>query len=554
MGSLNMEHAESRKPLGELLKDKGLIKQGHINLALQDQTITRQPVGETLERLGFVSQYDIATTVAAQEEREYVDIDEQAPQPETLRLFNLNLCTTHQILPLSHTQHDITIASAAVDIEALERMVIRRTGLRPVILQGERDKIYNAIQHYYYFLENPVSDVIERELALLTEDRDNVRPMEPFIDSLLQLAVKHRATDIHIRPMDRAINVAFRVDGVMRPMFSMASNLKRLTTAIKMKADMDIAEQRLPQDGSFSGKILDTPYDFRVSTTVCPYGENIVIRLLPMRNDLLSLTQLGFSEKDIVLIRRMFNEPFGILLLTGPTGSGKTTTLYSAVRSLDLTERNVITVENPIEYRIPLIRQTQINTRAGYNFANAIRYFLRHDPDVILVGEIRDSETAQTAVSASETGHLVLSTLHTNTAFGAIPRLQSLGVPPFMIADSLVGVVSQRLVRRICPHCKEPHQVTEEESNYLSKFDITAVYKGAGCEVCQDSGYLGRTLVYEILQMNRELASKISHGEPIDAVLEYAEEQGFRNISYSAAEKISKGETSVEEVIRVIGY
>ncbi|MBF0124126.1 MAG: Flp pilus assembly complex ATPase component TadA [Magnetococcales bacterium] len=548
-----MADKPNRKPLGVLLQEKKLISKSHIDLALQDQKVTRDRVGEILERLGFISQYDVATTIAEQEHREYVNVDDLVPDETTLRLFNLNLCQTHQFLPISHKNDVVQVITATDDVENLERLISRHTGLRPQFKQGERGKIQNMAQYYYYFLENPVEKLIERELQLLAADTDGVRSLDPFINNMMQLAVKTRASDIHIRPMDRSINLACRVDGVMRSLFSMPLTMKRLITTIKMRSDMDIAEQRLPQDGSFSGDILNNRYDFRVSTTVCPFGENVVIRLLPMRSDFMGLPQLGFDPEDIEILKNIFNHPYGIVLLTGPTGSGKTTTLYAAVRALNLTEKNILTVENPIEYRIPLVRQTQINIKAGYTFANAIRHFLRHDPDVILVGEIRDKETAETALSASETGHLVLSTLHTNTAFGAIPRLRSLNIPPFMLADALVGVVSQRLVRRICSNCKEEYTPTEEELAYLGDATIRKLYRGRGCGACLETGYHGRTMIYEIMRTSPSLAMQINRDESLDVLLATARDQGFQDIMASAVKKVRRGDLSVNEVKRALG-
>ena len=548
-----MSTGTAKKPLGELLKEKGLITEGHIDLALQDQAITKERVGEILERLGFVSQFDVATTLAEQGGRAYIDVEQVIPAEATLRLFNMNLCLTHHFLPIQHGDGKVRVASAAEDVETLENLLSRQTGLQPEIFQGERGKIHNAAQHYYYFLENPVEKLLKREIDILAADTDDVRSVDQLITHILQLAVKHRASDVHIRPMDRAINVAFRVDGVLHPMFSLPPALRRVVTTLKMRSDMDIAEQRLPQDGSFSATILNNIYDFRVSTVVCPYGENMVLRLLPMKSDFMGLRQLGFFDEDRELLRRIFNEPFGMVLLTGPTGSGKTTTLYAAVRALDLIEKHILTVENPIEYRIPLVRQTQINVKAGYTFANAIRYFLRHDPDVILVGEIRDQETAQTAISASETGHLVLSTLHSNTAFGAIPRLRSLGVPPFMLAESLVGVVSQRLVRRICPHCKEEYAPDDEEREYLEMPDLEVLSRGRGCDFCSHTGYYGRTLAYEILRPNEELVARIGRDESLEQLVSTAKAMGFRDMVSTARLKVQRGETSVKEMIRVMG-
>ncbi|MBF0144169.1 MAG: Flp pilus assembly complex ATPase component TadA [Magnetococcales bacterium] len=549
-----MAEGKRKKPLGVLLQDKGLITDGHIQLALQDQKVTKQRLGEVLERMGIVSQYDVATTIADQEGRPYVDVDTLKPEEDTLRLFNMNLCLANHFLPLSHDAKEVRLATATDDVEMLEKLISRNTGLKPIFSQGEKGKVANAVQYFYYFMDNPVEKLIEREIQLLSADTDGVRSMDNFVTNLFQLAVKNRASDLHVRPMDAAISIAFRVDGVVRAQFSLPLSFKRLVTTLKMRAGMDIAEQRLPQDGSFSEVILNNHYDFRVSSTVCPYGENLVMRLLPAKGDFMSMSQLGILDDDVERLNKIFNEPFGIVLLTGPTGSGKTTTLYAAVRALNLVEKHVLTVENPIEYRIPLIRQTQINIKAGYTFANAIRFFLRHDPDVILVGEIRDKETAETAISASETGHLVLSTLHTNTAFGAVPRLRSLGIPPFMLSDSLVGVVSQRLVRRICPSCKEEYRPSEAELQYLRDPSIKRLYRGQGCETCHGSGHLGRTLIYEIMQSNRELASMIGRDANVDEMVEAAQRTGFKDIFTTAVEKVKRGDTSVAEVIRVLGY
>lgn len=316
---------------------------------------------------------------------------------------------------------------------------------------------------------------------------------------------------------------------------------------------MDIAEQRLPQDGRFTETILNNVYDFRVSTIVTPQGENMVLRILPMESAIMGLGELGFLKEHIRIVEKIFNEPFGIILLTGPTGSGKSTTLYAGIRRLNLLEKNVITVEEPIEYEIPLLRQTQVNEKAGYTFASAIRYFLRHDPDVILVGEIRDAETAATAVTASTTGHLVLSTMHANSALGAIPRLKDLGIRPFLVADALIGVVSQRLVRKICSNCKVEYKASEEEKAYLKRPEITALYRGQGCQVCNGSGYFGRTLVYELLTVDRELALLIEQEADLSCMARQAAESNYIDIFDITVRKVIEGITTTEEAIRILG-
>lgn len=549
-----MTNEKKRKPLGELLKEKDLIRNEHIKFALQEQKITKEKLGEVLERLGFVTQYDVVTTLAEQEGIPYIDVDEILSKEDVLRLFNKNLCLNNTFLPIRVLDRSMEVASATVLDDRLGQLISRQTGLKPKFYLSERRKIINAINKFYYFMENPVEKLIETEVNLLSQDVEMARGMDNLVKYVLQLAVKMRATDIHIRPMERSVSVAFRVDGVLTPVLSLPTPLKRIISSIKMRAEMDIAEQRLPQDGRFSATILNNDFDFRVSTVVSPYGENIVLRILPMESAIMGMGQLGFFEEDIQKVDNMFNEPFGIILLTGPTGSGKSTTLYAGIRSLDLLEKNVLTVEDPIEYSLPLLRQTQVNEKAGYNFANAIRYFLRHDPDVILVGEIRDSETAATAITASTTGHLVLSTLHTNNAVGAIPRLRDLGIRPFLIADSLIGVVSQRLIRRICSACKEEYEPSEWEREYLKDPSITTLYRGKGCEVCNSSGYFGRTLVYELLPIDKELSLLINREVELDQITERAKEKGFVDIFDITVAKVKQGITTVEDAVRTMGH
>ena len=549
-----MTNEKERKPLGELLKEKDLIRNEHIKFALQEQKITKERLGEVLERLGFVTQYDVVTTLAEQEGIPYIDVDEVLSKEDVLKLFNKNLCLNNTFLPIRVLDRSMEVASATVLDDRLGQLISRQTGLKPKFYLSERRKIINAINKFYYFMENPVEKLIETEVNLLSQDVEMARGMDNLVKYILQLAVKMRATDIHIRPMERSVNVAFRVDGVLTSVLSLPMPLKRIISSIKMRAEMDIAEQRLPQDGRFSATILNNNFDFRVSTVVSPYGENIVLRILPMESAIMGMGQLGFFEEDIQKVANMFNEPFGIILLTGPTGSGKSTTLYAGIRSLDLLEKNVLTVEDPIEYSLPLLRQTQVNEKAGYNFANAIRYFLRHDPDVILVGEIRDSETAATAITASTTGHLVLSTLHTNNAVGAIPRLRDLGIRPFLIADSLIGVVSQRLIRRICSACKEEYEPSEREREYLKDPSIKTLYRGKGCEICNGSGYFGRTLVYELLPIDKELSLLINREVELDQITERAKEKGFVDIFDITVAKVKQGITTVEDAVRTMGH
>jgi len=542
-----------KKYMGEMLIEKGLITKKHIEYALQEQKITKEVLGEVLTEVGFVTEYDVAVTLADQAKVPFHDLSDIFPETKLLKLFNKNLCLSNTFLPLQIKEREMEVATASIFHDKIGQIISRQTGLKAKFYISEKKKIINAINGFYYFLENPVEKLIETEVNILSQDREMARSLETLIKQILHFAVKMRATDIHIRPMSKSVNISFRIDGVMTSMFSIPDSLKRIVASLKMKADMDIAEQRLPQDGRFRETILNNFYDFRVSTLLSIHGENMVIRLLPMESSAQGMEQLGFFKEDVKIIENMFNEPFGIILLTGPTGSGKSTTLYAGIRSLNLLEKNVLTVEDPIEYQIPLLRQTQVNEKAGYTFANATRYFLRHDPDVILVGEIRDKETAGTAVTASITGHLVLSTLHANSSVGAIPRLRDLGIRGYLIGDSLIGVVSQRLVRKICSRCKEAYAPEEWEKNYLNDNTISVLHRGTGCKVCNGTGYFGRTLVYEILTVDKELAGIIENERDMENIHEISKKKGFVDIFDITVKKIRQGITTTREALRVLG-
>lgn len=546
----------ARKQIGELLKAKGLISDVHIAYALKKQKVSGEKVGEVLERMGFVSAFDIATTMAEQEDKVYIDIDNHRPEHNILHLLNKALCLKNEILPLAKKDNVLQLATSRFDFENLSQLITRQIGLTPAFFIVEKNKLQQAINYYYYFLENPVENLIDKEISLLAKDSEMVRSADNLLEHILHLAIKHRASDMHLRPMPNSIDLLLRIDGVLHMMLSLPITVRRIISSIKMKAGMDISEQRLPQDGSFKTDILSNAYYMRVSTILCPYGENIVVRILPMQTAFMTMSQIGFYKHDEQLANAMFAQPSGIVLITGPTGSGKTTTLYAALQALNLLEKNIVTVENPIEYQIPLIRQTEVNTKAGYDFSSAVRYFLRHDPDVILVGEIRDQETADTALSAAVTGHLVLSTLHTNTALGAIPRLKALNMPDYTLADALVAVISQRLIRKLCMHCKQAVSVDAASFKHadLSRLSETdTVYQAVGCEVCNYTGYVGRTIVYEILQVDKDIAYAISRGANLEEMTAIAYKKGFKDIYHVALEKVIDGTSSIEEVQRVLG-
>lgn len=384
-------------------------------------------------------------------------------------------------------------------------------------------------------------------------EADDDAPIIRLINALLSEAIKVNASDVHIEPFENRMRVRFRVDGMLREILKPPGNIAPLVISrIKVMAKLDIAEKRLPQDGRISLRVAGRAVDVRVSTLPSGHGERVVMRLLDKQAGRLDLEQLGMSKKVYKRFHKLLHKPHGIILVTGPTGSGKTTTLYAGLSILNVKSRNILTVEDPIEYYIDGVGQTQVNTKVNMSFARGLRSILRQDPDVVMIGEIRDLETASIAVQASLTGHLVLSTLHTNSAIGAITRLRDMGVEQFLLASSLIGVMAQRLVRTLCPHCKEPHEITEKEREWLGmeKDDITIIYSAVGCEKCNHLGYSGRTGLYEFISIDHHLHSMIHEGAGEQAMEDYA-----RTISPSLSQDgrrmILKGQTSLEEVLRV---
>jgi general secretion pathway protein E len=372
---------------------------------------------------------------------------------------------------------------------------------------------------------------------------------------ILAQAVRDQASDIHIEPEEDLLRVRFRIDGILHEIFSPPKNLQAaIISRIKILAEMDIAENRIPQDGRFRIRLDHREIDIRVSALPTACGGNIVLRLLDKSSILLKIEDLGFTKDSLQTIQNMLSNSYGIILVTGPTGSGKTTTLYSALNYLNSIDKNIITIEDPIEYRLKMIRQSQVNPKAGMTFASGLRAILRQDPDIIMVGEIRDSETANIALQAALTGHLVLSTLHTNDAVGALSRMQEMGVEPFLLATAAVGVIAQRLVRKICPKCKEQYVPSQ---NILRRLGIkntkekVLFYRGAGCNACKDTGYRGRLGIYEILKMDDKIREMLIANYSAEKINSFTLKQGVSTLKHSGILNALKGNTSIEEVMRV---
>ncbi|MDM4770154.1 type II secretion system ATPase GspE [Solimonas sp. SE-A11] len=464
--------------------------------------------------------------------------------------------------------HVLVSARPGVGVDAIQET--RRFVGRPLRLQNISAQEFDALLQKTYEGQSSASASLMdglgeedadlgslaqalRENQDLLESSDDA-PVIKFINGLLVEAIKENASDIHIESFESRLQIRFRVDGVLREIMSPPKQLApRLVSRIKVMAKLDIAEKRLPQDGRISRAFGGRKVDLRVSTIPTgAHNERVVMRILDKQAERLDLEQLGLDDEQIAVMRRILFRPYGIMLVTGPTGSGKTTTLYSGLSVLNDRSRNIMTVEDPIEYYIDGIGQTQVNTKVEMTFARGLRAILRQDPDVVMVGEIRDLETAQIAVQASQTGHLVLSTLHTNTAVGAVTRLRDMGVEPYQLSSSLIGLMAQRLVRSLCKHCKEPYEasVTEKEQLGVELAPPLTLYKPMGCPACRHTGFLGRSGIHEIIEIDRQLETMI-HDEASEQAMEtYARSRG-PGILQSGRNKVLKGLTTLREVLRV---
>ncbi len=541
--------------LGEILFERGLLNAPQLQYALQKHAIEGQRLGKLLIKHGLASETEIVRVIAELQGTTFTPVD-TLPQadPQVLALFNRELCLLRSFLPLRRVDNLLEVLIGDADSEVVAQLVLQRCGLRCRFLQGEFTRVAQLIRYTYYFAHNPVESLLERELKRISSDVDHAYSLDKLLDYLLHFAVRERTTDIHISPAQDSVHVLFRVDGVLRPVLAMHSSLQRLLGFIKLAAEMDISEQRRPQDGSFRATVLDSALVVRVSTLISDSGERMVMRLLPEQSDLAGLVEMGFFAEDVVALERMFAKPAGLILITGPTGSGKSSSLHAALRMQSLIERNVLTVEDPIEYRVPGACQTEVNRRAGYEFGSALRHFLRHDPDVILLGEMRDAETAQAAIEAAATGHLVLSTLHVSGVFGVIPRLLPLGIEAQVIADNLLAVMNQRLVRQNCPFCSVSVPFTDAERAWLGIVDQSACgRRGTGCERCRGSGYYGRLPVYEILVLNDAIANAIADDAGREAVRSLAYANGFVDMATVSKRRVLLGQITAAEVLRVVG-
>ncbi|MBU1061358.1 MAG: type II secretion system ATPase GspE [Candidatus Omnitrophica bacterium] len=553
----------TKKTIEQILLKRSLITQEQIDKMKEDSKRKGIPVGRLLVKAGVVSEDDYTQAFSEILEVPYIDLSNYLVDAETLKLIPESMARKYKIIPIFKIGNAMTVAMVnpkdIMGIDDLSR--VSKCDIEPVL--ASEGAILGAIDQYYG-VQGSVDEVIkdidkEKKKDVVTEgelDSEKLAeiadkaPIIKLVNLIIIQAIKDRASDIHIEPQEDTLKVRFRVDGILHEVFSPPKHLElALLSRIKVLSRIDISEKRKPQDGRFNIKVENRDIDLRVSTFPTIYGENIVIRILDKGAILLGLDMLGFSASGQKEFDALIRHPYGIILVTGPTGSGKTTTLYSALSTIDSEEKNIITIEDPVEYHLGRIRQSQINPKAGFGFASGLRSILRQDPDIIMVGEIRDRETAEISVQAALTGHLVLSTLHTNDASGALARLLDMEVEPFLISSSVIGILAQRLVRKICEKCKESFTPSEEILKGLG-VEAKELFRGKGCNTCRDTGYKGRVGIFELLVVTEEIRKMIVDRASSDLIKNKALQMGMKTLRDDGLDKVLKGITTAEEVIK----
>ena len=559
--------AEQRKKLrlGELLVQQGLITTDQLAIVLAEQRHNNIPLGRLLVRLGFVTETAVRDIMARTIGQEAIDLSQVVADPEALRLVPQEFARRNRILPIAFHPNDQVLTVATTEIFNVVAMDQLRAMLGAQIeiktqLAAEAQLEDYIDQFYGYELS---VDGILKEIETGEIDYESVeaggdeytQPMVRLVNALLVDAVKRGASDIHFEPEYAFLRVRFRIDGVLETVRSLHKTyMPGITVRIKVVSDMNIAEARAPQDGRLSLTLNGRPVDFRVSTQPTIYGENIVLRVLDREKSIISLDRMALPAEVIDKLELMLARPEGILIVTGPTGSGKTTTLYSLLARVNDETVNIMTLEDPVEYPLTLMRQTSVNEVARMDFANGIRSIMRQDPDIILVGEVRDKETAEMAFRAAMTGHQVFTTLHTNSALGAFPRLLDIGIQPDIMAGNIIGVIAQRLVRTLCSNCKEGYEPQREERMLLGDFadQSPILYRPVGCRNCDNKGYRGRTPILEILVMDADMDELVARRSTAKELRTAAMAKGFRPLAEAGLARVLDGVTTLSEVSRAV--
>jgi type II secretory ATPase GspE/PulE/Tfp pilus assembly ATPase PilB-like protein len=561
-----MSSPRTQLPLGQSLLSRGVISPDQLNIALTEQRKLKTPLGKILVQLGFVTEATIRDTLSESLGQVAIDLSNTIIDHNALALVPKDIARRYQVLPVDYDSQARKLLLAVADpsnVVALDqiRALIKDDIRIEQVLARESDISIGIEQHYGFELsiDGILNEIETGEIdyqSLATEFDEYSQPVVRLVDALLNDAVKRSASDIHFEPEQGFLRIRYRIDGVLRQIRSLHKNYwSAMVVRLKVISGMNIAETRAPQDGRISLSLSGRSVDFRVSAQPTTHGENVVLRILDRQKGIVPLEDLGLQEDELKMLRLMMARPEGIILVTGPTGSGKTTTLYSILNHVNTEGVNIMTLEDPVEYPMAMIRQTSVNEVAKLDFASGIRSMMRQDPDVILVGEIRDQETAEMAFRAAMTGHQVYSTLHTNSAIGAIPRLQDLGVLPDIMAGNIIGVVAQRLMRRLCTHCRQPYRPDDELTLKILGVDHGwqgEIFRPVGCEHCDNSGYRGRVAIMELFKMDGEIDELIARRATGREIREAARKTGFRTLAEDAISRVLAGQTSLDEISRIV--
>jgi type IV pilus assembly protein PilB len=563
--------------LGDLLVNEGLISHEQLQRALSEQKGSNEKLGTILVRLGLIQEDQLIGFLSRQYGIPSITLSQLDIDPEVVKLVPAQIARKYEVLPVKRTGNALTLAMAdPTNVFALDDVAFM-TNLQVLPVVASQGAIRQTIERIYEPQASALTEVItamegETPDVEVVEGGEDVAPSKvdifelkdaseeapvvKLVNLILTDAIRRGASDIHLEPYEKVFRVRYRIDGVLQEMMAPPKRLEAaLLSRVKIMANLDIAERRLPQDGRIKIRYSSREIDLRVSTLPTIFGEKIVMRILDKEALTLDLSKLGFDDWSMENFKKSIHTPYGMILITGPTGSGKTTTLYSAIHTINSPDINIMTAEDPVEYNLKGINQVQVNEEIGRTFAAVLRSFLRQDPDVILVGETRDLETAQIAIRAALTGHLVFSTLHTNDAPSTIARLQDMGIPPFLVASSVLMVLAQRLARRVCKECRDPYEADEESltpyGHVPQGLGRVTLYKGKGCQACNFTGMKGRTAMYEVMPVSPEIRELILRGATATEIRDLAQQQGMKTLRQAGLLKVLEGQTTAEEILRV---
>lgn len=547
--------------LGDILISRKEITQEQLNESVAQQELSNNKLGEILIQKGYVTELSLVKALSQQAGIEVINLNDYAINIEATKRISEKLARRTNSIPIDIVDNKLLVAMAdplnIFDMEDIEL----ESNMKLEVVFALNSQIIEAIDKY---MISRNTELAAKEIILITtdevsltstseDDYVNNSPVVKLINSLIKQAIKNDASDIHIEPFENKIRIRFRIDGEMHEILNISNNShSAIVTRVKVMAGLNIAEKRLPQDGRIEMDVDSTAIDMRISILPTVYGEKIVIRILNRESYLKTKKELGFTTSNLKIFDSIIESPNGIILITGPTGSGKTTTMYAYLNELNKINKNIITVEDPVEYKIDGINQLQVNTKIGLTFANGLRSILRQDPDIIMIGEIRDTETAEIAVRAAITGHLVISTIHTNDAPSTIIRLQDMGIKTYLISASLKGILAQRLVKKICSNCKTKYHVGETEKNLLEIKNEMVLYKGAGCPKCYFTGYRGRIAIHEVMKVDKTISQIIYNGGSIEELTAAAVNNGMSTLKENCRKLVIEGITTIDEYSQVI--